>query len=89
MAISNAALIFHDDGSIEATRELKDVLHLTPGSRLEFVRKTGEEIRFRMPKPLKEIGGWRDLEGIWAGSPFDPNAELERDRLRELERDVS
>lgn len=89
MAESNAALIFHDDGSIEATRELKDALHLMPGSRLEFIQKTGDEIRFRMPKLLKEIGGWRDLEGILADSPFDPNAELEQDRLRELERDVS
>ncbi|MGA7155681.1 MAG: hypothetical protein WBY53_02475 [Acidobacteriaceae bacterium] len=89
MAISNAALIFHDDGSIEATRELQDALHLIPGSRLELLQRTGEEIRFRMPKQFKEIGGWRDLEGILADSPLDPNADLERDRLRELERDVN
>jgi hypothetical protein len=89
MAVYNAALIFHDDGSIEATRELKDALHLIPGSRLELVQKSGEEIRFRMPKQLKNIGSWRDLEGILADSPLDPNAELEQDRLRELESDVS
>jgi hypothetical protein len=89
MAVSNAALIFHDDGSIEATRELKDALHLMPGSRLEFVQKSGEEIRFRMPKQIKQIESWRDLEGILADLPLDPNAELERDRLQELERDVS
>jgi hypothetical protein len=89
MAVSNAALIIHDDGSIEATRELKEALHLMPGSRLEFVQKTGDEIRFRMPKQLKQIESWRDLEGILADSPLDPNTELERDRLQELERDVS
>ena len=85
MAASSAALIFHEDGSIEATPELKDTLHLAPGSRLEFVQQSGEEIRFRMPTWPDEIRNWRDLQGILANSSADPNADLERDKLRELE----
>ncbi len=88
MALGNAALIVHDDGTIEATRELKDALHLVPGSRLEFVQKSGEEISFHMHASPKDIGSWRDLEGILADTAFDPNAGLERDRLRELESDT-
>ena len=89
MAPSNAVLIFHDDGSIEATRELKDALHLIPGSRLELVDQSGPEIHFHIPPPVKDVRSWRDLEGILSSSTFDPNAELEKDRLRELERDAS
>lgn len=88
MGTSNAALIVHDDGSFEATSELKDTLHLAPGTRLEFVEKSGGEVRFRVPKLFPEIGSWRDLKGILADTPFDPNADLERERLRELERDA-
>jgi hypothetical protein len=88
MAPSSAALIVQEDGSIEATPELKDTLHLTPGTRLELVQRTGDEIRFRVPKVFPEIKTWRDLKGILADTPFDPNADLERERLRELERDA-
>ena len=87
MGVGNAALIVHDDGSFEATPELKDTLHLAPGTRLELVQRTGNEIRFRVPKIFPEIKSWRDLEGILADTPFDPNADLERERLRELESD--
>jgi hypothetical protein len=88
MGSNNAALIVHDDGSFEATPELKDTLHLAPGTRLEFVEKSGEEIRFRVPKVFPEIKSWRDLQGILADTPLDPNADLERERLRELESDT-
>jgi hypothetical protein len=87
MATSSAALIVHEDGTLEATPELKDTLHLVAGSRLEFVQQTGDEVRFRMPKWPDEIRSWRDLQGILAHSDADPNAELELERLRELESD--
>ena len=87
MGAGNAALIVHDDGSFEATPELKETLHLAPGTRLEFVQRSGEEIRFRVPLEFREIKSWRDLKGILADSPCDPNADLERERLQELERD--
>jgi len=85
---STPALIVHEDGSIEATPELKEKLHLAPGTRLELVQQSGREIRFRIPAPMKEIKSWRDLEGILADSAADPNRDLEQERLRELERDA-
>jgi hypothetical protein len=88
MGAGNAALIVHDDGSFEATPELKDTLHLAPGTRLELVQRTADEIRFRVPKVFSEIKSWRDLQGILANSDADPNADLEQERLRELESDA-
>jgi hypothetical protein len=85
---STPALIVHEDGTIEATPELKAKLHLAPGTRLELVHQSGEEVSFRMPSPMKEIKSWRDLRGILADSPADPNRDLEQERLRELERDA-
>jgi hypothetical protein len=85
---SSLALIFHEDGSIEATPELRQRLRLLPGTRLELVKQSGGELRFRMPVPMKEISGWRDLEGILADLPVDPNLELEQERLAELDRDA-
>ena len=85
---SGPALIFHEDGTIEATPELQQTLHLKPGTRLELVQQSGVELRFRIPPPMKEINGWRDLEGILSDSPADPNRDLEQERLLELERDA-
>lgn len=85
---SSLALIFHEDGSIEATPELKKKLQLAPGSRLELIEQEGSEFRFRAPTAMREIHGWRDLEGILADSPADPNRDLELERLDELKRDA-
>jgi hypothetical protein len=65
---SGLALIFHEDGSIEATPELKEKLQLASGSRLELVQQDGAEFRFRAPSEMRVIHGWRDLEGILADS---------------------
>ena len=86
---SSPALIFHEDGSIEATAELKQKVRLTPGMRLELVQQSDSELRFRMPKSSIEINSWRDLECILAESAADPNRDLEQERLAELERDAS
>jgi hypothetical protein len=85
MASSSAALIFHDDGSIEATPELKDALHFAGGTRLELVSQSEGEVHFRVPVWPVEIRDWRDLQGILANSPIDPNAELDIEKQRELE----
>jgi hypothetical protein len=85
---SSPALIFHEEGTIEATPELKETLQRMPGARLELVHQSGAEFRFRMPTPMKEIRSWRDLEGILADSPADPNRDLEQERLREIESDA-
>jgi len=88
MASSKAALIVHDDGSFEATPELKDALHLAAGTRLELIQRKGQEVSFRVPKSFPEIKSWRDLQGILADTDCDPNADLERERLGELESDA-
>ena len=85
--MASPALIVREDGSFEATPELKETLHMRPGTRLELVQHTGQEVRFRVPSAVREIHSWRDLRGILADSPEDPNADLERERLRELEED--
>ena len=88
MAGKSAAFVVQDDGSISATPELQESLHLVPGTRLELVRREGEEIRFRIPTLMQEIKSWRDLEGILADCPVDPNAELDAERIAELKRDL-
>jgi hypothetical protein len=86
--MASAALIVRDDGSFEATPELKMKLQLAPGSRLELVQQEGAEFRFLAPTAMREIHGWRDLEGVLADSPADPNRGLEEERLAELKRDA-
>ncbi|HVG27495.1 MAG TPA: hypothetical protein VM865_07815 [Acidobacteriaceae bacterium] len=88
MGTSGAALIVQDDGNFSATPELQESLQLSPGTRLELIRREGEEIRFRIPSAMREIKSWRDLEGILADFPADPNAELEAERQAELKRDA-
>jgi hypothetical protein len=85
---SSLALIFHEDGTIEATAELKRKLRLAPGSRLELVEQEGSEFRFRAPGVMREINGWRDLEGILADSAVDPNDDLAQERISEVKRDL-
>lgn len=82
--MATPALIIKDDGSFEATPELKEALHLKPGTRLELVESTGSDVKFHVPSYMREIKSWHDLEGILADSPHDPNAELEAERLKEL-----
>jgi hypothetical protein len=85
---SSLALIFHKDGSIEATPELKRKLQLVPGARLELIQQEGAEFRFRAPTAMREIESWRDLEGILADSPVDPNRDLDQERIAELKREL-
>jgi len=85
---SAAALIVKDDGSIEATPELREALHMKPGTRLELVEHSAQDVHFRVPSPPQEIRSWRDLEGYLADSPIDLNEERRKERQRELEREV-
>lgn len=85
MAASSAALVVKEDGSLEATPELKEKLRLVTGSRLELLEKDGSELRFHMSSWPRELKTWRDLEGILADTDADPNADLEEDKRRELE----
>lgn len=85
MAASGAALVVREDGTLEATPELNETLHLTAGSRLELVDNDGTELRFRVSAWPAEIKNWRDLEGILKHVAADPNADLEDDKRRELE----
>jgi hypothetical protein len=83
--MATPALIFKEDGSFEANPELKLALHLKPGARLELVENNGSEFSFRVPKSLKLINSWQDLEGILAESSSDPNEDRRTERLSELE----
>jgi hypothetical protein len=84
--MASAALIVKDDGSIEATPELREALRMKPGTRLELVQHNAYEVHFRVPS--QETRGWRDFDGYLAGSPVDLNEERRKERQRELEREV-
>lgn len=81
--MASAALIVRDDGSFEATPELKELFHMRPGSRLELIQHNCQEVRFRVPAP--ENHGWQSLEGYLADYPVDLNEERRKERQRELE----
>jgi hypothetical protein len=85
--MASAALIVKDDGSFEATPELREALHMQPGTRLELVEHDDQEIRFRVPGSMRDIAGWRNLEGILADSPVDLNEERRKERERELDQE--
>jgi hypothetical protein len=85
--MASAALIVRQDGSIEATPELREALHMKPGTRLELVEHSGVEVRFRVPSPVADVHGWRDLRGTLADSTIDLNEERGKERQRELESD--
>jgi hypothetical protein len=85
---SSRALIFNEDGSIEATPELKLQLNVTAGTRLELIQQDGSDLLFRIPPPEVEPQSWMSLRGILAHSSADPNAELDQERQRELELDA-
>jgi bifunctional DNA-binding transcriptional regulator/antitoxin component of YhaV-PrlF toxin-antitoxin module len=82
--MASAALIVKDDGSFEATPELREVLHMQPGTRLELVEREGDEVRFRVPAGSEDLQGWRSLRGMLADSPVDLNEERRKEREREL-----
>ena len=79
-------LTFHD-GKLEVPEEVQRKLKLHEGSQLRVVAVSQESVTLQAepaePKP-RIIGDWRRLEGLLADSPADPNAELEREKQREL-----
>jgi hypothetical protein len=85
--MAGAALIVKDDGSIEATPELREALHMKPGTRLELVEHSDQEAHFRVPSPGQGIRNWRDLGGLLADSAVDLSEERRKERQGELERD--
>ena len=85
---SAAALIVKDDGSIEATPELWEALHMRPGTRLELVEHSAQDVHFRVPSTPPEIRSWRALEGYLADSSIDLNEERRKERQRDLEREA-
>ena len=81
---------FHD-GKLEVPEELQRELKLHEGSQLRVVAVSGESVTLQTepaePK-AKTFGDWRRLEGLLADSPLDPNADLEREKQRELEQEA-
>jgi len=72
-----------EDGKVEIPYELQRDPNFQDGARLQLVpvsvvRELSEEER------KKAWDNFRKLEGILAHSECDPNAELEREKQREL-----
>ena len=87
---SEPVLKLLEEGKLEFPIELSERLHLKPGSGLRVVYANDRGIMLEPTMPLEEKttgGNWRRLEGILKDSGFDPNADLEAERLREIERD--
>lgn len=86
---SEPVLKLLEEGKLEFPLELSERLHLKPGGGLRVVYANDRGIMLEPAAPLQENtpkGDWRRLEGILKTSGFDPNADLERERLQEVER---
>ena len=87
---SEPVLKLLEEGKLEFPIELSERLHLKPGGGLRVVYANDRGIMLEPAAPAEENtlrGDWRRLEGILRNSGFDPNADLERERLLEIERD--
>jgi hypothetical protein len=79
------------DGIIKIPEELKDDPRLKYGAKLRLVSSGKSMVVLESDTSesesavdsLQRVADWRNLRGIFAGSSFDPNAELELERQRE------
>jgi hypothetical protein len=76
-------IVVVEDGKVEIPQELQRNPKFQDGARLQLVpvpmtRELSEDDR------KKAWDNFRKLEGILADSNYDPNAELEREKQREL-----
>lgn len=69
------------DGFVEIPNDLKDDPRFRNGASLQLVPVNPSVSQI----PEIEKGDWRRLEGLLKDSDYDPNAELEAERLKELE----
>ncbi len=76
-------IVVVEHGKVEIPQELQKDPEFQDGARLQLVpvsvaRELSEEER------KKAWANFRKLEGILANSDYDPNAELEKEKQREL-----
>jgi len=80
------------DGVIEIPEELRGDPRLKRGAKLRLVSYGESTVVLESDKPgapedlsdsSQRVANWRNLRGIFAGSSYDPNAELELERQRE------
>ena len=79
MAAAHPIAIIHD-GIVEIPDEAKADPRFQNGAKLQLVPVT--ELQ---PMPKNDWSDWRRLEGILSDSKFDPNAELEAEKQKELQ----
>lgn len=75
-------IVVVDHGRVEIPKELQDDPRFKDGARLQLVPVKGE---LSGAERVKAWENFRQLEGILADSEYDPNAELEKEKQRELE----
>jgi len=80
-------IVVVEDGKVEIPHELQRDPKFKDGARLQLVpvsvvRELSEEDR------KKAWDNFRKLEGLLAHSDYDPNAELEKEKQRELAKEA-
>jgi len=81
-------ITFHD-GKFDVPEELQENLKLHEGERFRVIssrdRLTFERESEPTPRATASLEAWNSLRGILKGADFDLNADLEQERVRELE----
>ena len=75
-------IVVIDHGRVEIPKELQSDPRFSDGARLQLVPMTDAHSHDDAEKTLAK---WDSLAGIFAHSSYDPNAELEAEKKRELE----
>lgn len=76
-------IVVIDHGKVEIPEELQGDPRFRDGARLQLVPV--ETAAVNGQKPNEVLPSWERLAGILANSDYDPNAELEREKEKELE----
>ncbi len=74
-------IVVIEHGRVEVPEELQEDPHFKDGARVQLV-----PVSFNAGEVSAEeiLAKWESLRGILADSAFDPNAELEAEKQREL-----
>jgi hypothetical protein len=87
--VATTAYLKYHNGKLDVPEELQREWHLHDGDSVEVSRLPVRERSFlnELSKNPKEID-WRLFEGVLADAQVDLNAELEKERIRDNERDA-
>jgi hypothetical protein len=78
-------IVVVDHGRVEIPEELQSDPRYRDGARLQLVPVEASVDREKVKEVLTS---WNGLAGILAESDYDPNAELEREKQKELEDEI-